>query len=157
MVALAVASQESRFTNYANDGRGGDLAFFQAGVGASMSLPHEAVGTDHGSLGIFQQQWPWWGTMTDLMNPTRSAGKFYDSLLEVPGWQSMPVTVAAQKVQRSAYPDAYADDEPIARELLGLGADARTVNASYTAASAVRSVHVRRGDRPRHGRLPAAE
>src|SRR3954451_19577210 len=66
VIALAVASQESNFTNYANDGRGSDLDFFQAGIQRSLALPHEAVGTDHGSLGIFQQQWPWWGTMADL-------------------------------------------------------------------------------------------
>ena len=135
VVALAVASQESRFSNYANDGRGSDLTVFQTGVDRSLSLPHEAVGTDHGSLGVFQQQWPWWGTMADLMNPSRAAGKFYAALLEVPGWQDMPVTVAAQKVQRSAYPDAYADDEALARQLLGGRAD-RTVDVSYTAASA---------------------
>ncbi len=130
VVALAVAAQESRFTVYANDGRGGDLAFFQLGVDASLSLPHEAVGTDHGSLGVFQQQWPWWGTMRDLMDPARSAGKFYDALLQVPGWEQMPVTVAAQTVQRSAYPDAYADDEALARELLGAAGTATATGAA---------------------------
>ena len=54
VVALAVASQESRFTNYANDGRGGDLIRSQAGIDRSLSLPHEAVGSDHGSLGVFR-------------------------------------------------------------------------------------------------------
>jgi hypothetical protein len=98
VIALAVASQESRFTNYANDGRGSDLDFFQKGIERSLALPHEAVGTDHGSLGVFQQQWPWWGTMADLMNPAIAAGKFYAALLKVPGWQTMPVTVAAQRV-----------------------------------------------------------
>jgi endonuclease/exonuclease/phosphatase family metal-dependent hydrolase len=56
--------------------------------------------------------------MRDLMNPTAAAGKFYDALGRVPGWASMPVTVAAQRVQRSAFPGAYADDEPLARTLL---------------------------------------
>src|SRR3954451_10632226 len=120
VVALAVASQESRFTNYANDGRGGDLVWSQAGIARSLSLPHEAVGSDHGSLGVFQQQWPWWGSMRELMTPAIAAGKFYDSLTQVPGWDSMPVTVAAQRVQRSAYPSAYADDEPLARRLLAV-------------------------------------
>ncbi len=68
VVALATASQESHFTNYANDGKGGDLYIFQVGIERSLDLPHEAVGTDHGSLGVFQQQWPWWGTMQDLMD-----------------------------------------------------------------------------------------
>ena len=69
VVALAVASQESHFTVYANDGRGGDLSFFQHGIERSLQLAHQAVGTDHGSLGVFQQQWPWWGPMSDLMDP----------------------------------------------------------------------------------------
>jgi murein DD-endopeptidase MepM/ murein hydrolase activator NlpD len=120
VIALATASQESHFTNYANDGRGGDLLSIQDGVAASLSLPHEAVGTDHGSLGVFQQQWPWWGTMRELMTPAVAAQKFYRALLSMPAWQSEPVTIAAQSVQASAHPEAYADDEPLARELLGL-------------------------------------
>ncbi|WP_172833845.1 peptidoglycan DD-metalloendopeptidase family protein [Nocardioides scoriae] len=131
LVALATASQESRFLNYANDGLGGDLGPDQRGVGRSLRLPHQAVGSDHGSIGVFQQQWPWWGSMSDLMNPATSAAKFYKRLLQVPGWQTLPVTRAAQAVQRSAYPDAYADDEALAVRLLGQleGADVSTTEA----------------------------
>jgi len=118
VVALAVARQESGYRVYANNGEGGDLAADQAGISRSLEYPHDAVGTDHGSLGPFQQQWPWWGSMEQLMDPTTSARLFYKALLEVPGWETMPVTVAAQTVQRSAFPDAYADDEAIARQLL---------------------------------------
>ena len=118
VVALAAAHQESGFLNYANDGRGNDLARDQTGVGASLRLPHDAVGTDHGSVGVFQQQWPWWGTLTELMTPATAAAKFYNRLLVVPGWQRMPVTQAAQAVQRSAYPGAYADDQALAERLL---------------------------------------
>ncbi len=117
VVALAAAGQESGFLNYANDGQGGDLAASQAGVTRSLDLPHDAVGTDHGSVGVFQQQYPWWGTLEQLMDPATAAQKFYAALQKVAGWQTMPVTVAAQAVQRSAFPDAYADDEPLAREL----------------------------------------
>src|SRR4051794_12812341 len=60
VVALTVAHQESGFLNYANDGLGSDLKPGQQGIGASLGLPHDAVGSDHGSLGVFQQQWPWW-------------------------------------------------------------------------------------------------
>jgi endonuclease/exonuclease/phosphatase family metal-dependent hydrolase len=118
VVALATASQESGLRVYANDGQGGDLAPDQRGIAASLDLRHDAVGTDHGSLGVFQQHWPRWGTMAELMDPATSARKFYEALLRVHGWQSLPVTVAAQRVQRSAYPDGYADDEPLARQLL---------------------------------------
>ena len=109
--------------------RPGELAADQRGIEASLDLPHEAVGRDHGSLGIFQQQWPWWGSMTELMDPVTSADLFYDALERVPRWQSLPVTVAAQAVQKSAYPSAYADDEPLARRLLlELGAGAAGVS-----------------------------
>lgn len=118
LVALAVAHQESGFRNYANDGQGGDLASDQRGIEESLQLPHEAVGSDHGSLGVFQQQWPWWGSMPELMDPATSAQKFYLRLLDVADWQEMNVTEAGQAVQKSAYPDAYADDVTLAAEIL---------------------------------------
>ena len=118
VVALATAAQESGFRNYANDGRGDDLQPDQRDVSASLRLPHDAVGTDHGSVGLFQQQYPWWGTLAELMDPATSAALFYQALLKVPGWQDLPVTVAAQRVQRSAFPSAYAAHEPLARQLV---------------------------------------
>lgn len=118
VVALATVSQESRFKVYANDGRGADLAPEQRDVARSLDLPHDAVGSDHGSVGLAQQQYPWWGTLEELMDPATSARLFYEALLEVPAWQSLSVTDAAQAVQRSAFPGAYADDEPLARQLL---------------------------------------
>ena len=88
IVALAAAPQESRFRNYANDGRGADLRPDQVGIASSLDLPHEAVGTDHGSLGVFQQQWPWWGSMSELMNPATSAAEVLRALWSsVPGWE----------------------------------------------------------------------
>lgn len=118
VIALAVAHQESGFKNYANDGQGDDLQESQRGIEASLKLPHDAVGTDHGSLGVFQQQWPWWGSMEELMTPSVAAQKFYARLALVPGWEDMEVTEAGQAVQKSAYPDAYADDETLAVALL---------------------------------------
>jgi len=140
IIALAVASQESGFKVYANDGAGTDLAADQRGISASLKIPHDAVGTDHGSLGVFQQQWPWWGGMSELMDPATSARLFYEALNKVPGWQRLEVTVAAQRVQRSAYPSAYADDEPLATQLLAaISANAAdtgdTANAAGTAGS----------------------
>lgn len=116
IVALATESQESSFRNLANDGTG-DLKPEQKGVDRSLQFPHDGVGHDHGSVNGFQQQFPAWGTLEELMDPATAAGKFFDALLKVPGWDQMPVTVAAQTVQRSLYPSAYADDEPIARQL----------------------------------------
>jgi murein DD-endopeptidase MepM/ murein hydrolase activator NlpD len=118
VVALAVAHQESGFRVYANDGLGRDLRSDQVGIHRSLRLVHEAVGSDHGSLGVFQQQWPWWGSMRELMDPEVSARKFYLRLVQVRGWESMSVTEAGQAVQRSAFPDAYADDVPLAEDLM---------------------------------------
>lgn len=122
VVALAVAHQESRFLNYANDGTG-DLDPTQLAIGASLNHPHDAVGHDHGSLGVFQQQWPWWGSIEELMDPATAARKFYQALRKVPGWEAMSITAAGQAVQKSAYPDAYADDVALAETILS-GADA---------------------------------
>ncbi|SLF51651.1 Uncharacterised protein [Mycobacteroides abscessus subsp. abscessus] len=71
---------------------------------------NDGVGKDHDSVGPFQQRQSW-GATADLMNPTTSAGKFYDQLVKVNGWESMSVARAAQSVQRSAFPDAYAKYE----------------------------------------------
>lgn len=138
VIALAVAHQESGFRNYANDGRGEDLDLSQQGIEKSLGLDHDAVGTDHGSLGIFQQQWPWWGTMPELMTPSLAAQKFYSRLVRVPGWQDMSVTDAGQAVQRSAHPDAYADDEAIATALLA-GSTGSVDSVSFTDGSCATS------------------
>ena len=77
---------------------------------------------DHGdrdSLGLFQQRpSQGWGTPAQITDPAYSSRIFYERLLEVPGWESMPVTLAAQTVQRSAFPSAYAKWESLATSLV---------------------------------------
>src|SRR5207247_2642707 len=64
------------------------------------------------SVGLFQQRpSQGWGTPAQLMDPVYAATQFYTRLLRVPHWQDLPLTVAAQAVQRSAFPDAYAKHE----------------------------------------------
>ncbi|WP_280371175.1 hypothetical protein [Nocardia wallacei] len=83
-----------------------DLQMFaNSGVPESMSFPHDKVGTDHDSLGLFQQR-ATWGSVADRMSSTASAGLFYNALGKI-AWQSMEPGAAAQAVQRSAYPDRY--------------------------------------------------
>lgn len=75
---------------------------------------------DADSVGLFQQRpSQGWGTKTQILDPAYAAGKFFDALLKVPGWQQLPVTEAASTVQRNAYPDAYKDWEPRATALAG--------------------------------------
>lgn len=91
-VALATAYQESQLENL----RYGDLD----------------------SIGLFQQRpSQGWGTAAQIENPVYAATAFYDHLLQVPGWETLPVTQAAQAVQRSGSPDAYAQWESEARSL----------------------------------------
>lgn len=73
---------------------------------------------DRDSLGLFQQRpSQGWGTPTEIMNPNYAATAFYRHLARVPGWEVIPVTEAAQKVQRSALPGGYAQFEPAARAI----------------------------------------
>lgn len=92
-IALATAMQESRLRN--------------------INYGDEA-GPD--SRGLFQQRpSQGWGTEAQVMDPVYAANAFYDGLLKVPGYESMEITQAAQAVQRSAFPRAYAQHEPMGR------------------------------------------
>ncbi|SKC52494.1 hypothetical protein [Krasilnikoviella flava] len=71
---------------------------------------------DRDSVGLFQQRpSQGWGTVDEIMDPVYSTGKFYDGLVEVEGYEELEVTVAAQAVQRSAFPEAYAQHETRSR------------------------------------------
>ena len=98
VIAVATAMQESRLRN----------------------LPHG----DRDSLGLFQQRpSQGWGETPSgpsdtrspaqrILDPVYAATRFYTALTGVAGWQNLPLTVAAQTVQRSGTPDAYAKWEP---------------------------------------------
>ena len=85
---------------------------------------------DRDSLGLFQQRpSQGWGTPAQVLDPVRATKAFFGGssnpntgltigLLDIPGWTSMSVTVAAQAVQKSAHPDAYAKWETSARAWL---------------------------------------
>ncbi|MEU6421694.1 heavy metal transporter [Streptomyces spiralis] len=101
-----------------------------AAVGTGRGMPERAVtialatalqesglrNIEHGdrdSLGLFQQRpSQGWGTPKQIMEPTYAAGVFYEHLAKVPGYTRLPLTVAAQRVQRSGFPQAYAKHEP---------------------------------------------
>lgn len=117
VIAVATAMQESRLRNLANPT-----------VRGSEQLPNEGVGSDHDSVGLFQQR-AGWGSVQERMTPEYAARKFYEKLVEIPGWQQLPLTRAAQAVQVSAFPDAYAKHEALASKIVNslAGGAARTV------------------------------
>ncbi|MEV0807979.1 peptidase M23 [Micromonospora sp. NPDC050200] len=101
VIAVATAMQESNLYNYAS----GVLP-------ESQNYPHQAIGWDHDSVGLFQQRpSSGWGEVRDLMDPAYATEAFLSALLEIPGWQDLPLTDAAQAVQVSAFPWAYAQHE----------------------------------------------
>ena len=73
---------------------------------------------DRDSAGLFQMRPSMgWGSFAEVTDPTYAATAFYGGrdvppsnpgLVDVDGWQQMTVTQAAQAVERSAYPEAYA-------------------------------------------------
>ena len=73
---------------------------------------------DRDSVGLFQQRpSQGWGTRAQLMNPTYAINAFYDALVKVNGYETMVITDAAQRVQLSGFPGAYAQHEDYARAL----------------------------------------
>ncbi|WP_240643873.1 hypothetical protein [Antribacter gilvus] len=71
---------------------------------------------DRDSVGLFQQRpSQGWGSVEQIMDPVYSTNAFYDGLVKVAGYEDMEITVAAQTVQRSGYPDAYAQHETRSR------------------------------------------
>ncbi|MEU1127018.1 hypothetical protein ABZ371_26400 [Streptomyces sp. NPDC005899] len=99
-------------------------------VGTTRGMPERAVtialatalqesalrNIEHGdrdSLGLFQQRpSQGWGTPAEILDPVHASGEFYRHLAEVPGYSRLPLTVAAQRVQKSGFPQAYAKHEP---------------------------------------------
>jgi hypothetical protein len=83
------------------------------------NLGHLGDQNDHDSLGLFQQRpSSGWGTPQQITDPGYSATAFFTSLKQVDGWQDKPLADAAQTVQVSAFPSAYAQWEQQAADLV---------------------------------------
>ncbi len=109
---------------------------------ASLQVPHDTHPTawqstggvppgDLDSVGLFQQR-DAWGPIPARMNPVTSTEMFFTGgaqrgLLDIPGWQDMPVGRAAQAVQVSAFPGRYADQETVARAAVAAVTNGTTV------------------------------
>jgi hypothetical protein len=93
-----------------------------ATIGLATALQESKLynlrGGDRDSLGLFQQRpSQGWGTPAQVLDPVHATNAFYDALARVDRYDTLPVTVAAQRVQRSGYPSAYAVHENDARAL----------------------------------------
>lgn len=143
IICIATGLVESNLTVYAN-----------RKVPESMNLPHDAVGSDGYSVGPLQQQviwgngW-WWGDAATCMDPTKSAGLFYDRLakLDYNNTGRTPGSYA-QQIQQSAYPDRYdermGDAVSIYQRLSGAPAEPSAPRPDFTEINVI-------GERPISG------
>ena len=107
VIGVATAMQESNLYNIAS-----------TAVPESFNYPNQGVGSDHDSVGILQQRpSAGWGTVENLMKPAYQARTFFTRLQNI-DWANMALTYAAQAVQISAYPEAYAKHEQRADEIV---------------------------------------
>jgi cell wall-associated NlpC family hydrolase len=98
----------------------------------AIGLPDQGIGTDHDSLGIFQQR-PSWGTAAQRMDPVSSTNLLLDRLLATRDWQHDQPWQVAQAVQQSAYDGAPRPQNNFSAELGGnykanLGEATRVLN-----------------------------
>ncbi|MEU4337763.1 hypothetical protein AB0F59_24435 [Micromonospora lupini] len=83
------------------------------------NLGHLGAYNDHDSQGLFQQRpSSGWGTPEQITDPEYAATAFFSALKNVGGWQDLPLTAAAQTVQVSAFPYAYAQWEEQAADVV---------------------------------------
>jgi len=102
-VAIVAALGESRLINYANNA-----------VPESLKYPHDRITSDHDAIGIFFQRASIYKNVKQIMSPAGATEIFFTDLKKISNWQTSPVAVTAQKVQRSAYPDRYAKQTSLA-------------------------------------------
>jgi hypothetical protein len=120
VMAVACSLQESSLHNYGNLGS------------------HN----DHDSLGLFQQRpSSGWGSPAQVTDPHHAAQSFLKRLVKIHNWQHLPLTMAVQKVQVSAFPQAYAKWEKFAASLVAGAYAADASHAATSAAHAAGAVH----------------
>lgn len=136
-IAIMMALQESGLKVLANPA-----------VPESLQYPHDGLGSDHDSLGTAQQRpSSGWGSPGQLMDPIYDARAFYGGsagpnkrsppgLLDIAGWQFMAKGQAAQAVQRSAFPELYAQWETSAVAIVNALADGRPEQCSDSSLTA---------------------
>lgn len=131
ITALAVANDESTFLNYGSVNVPGS----EAGA--------QAMGSDHMSVGVFQQQvgnFGWGPDVKTMMDPVHQAAAFYGvtpkasapGLLQQQDWQKADPGSLAQQVQQSGTPSAYYPLVSFAKQLLAKYGDTPPVQLPFT-------------------------
>ncbi|KAJ5470764.1 hypothetical protein N7530_008121 [Penicillium desertorum] len=110
LAGIATGLVESNMLMYANKK-----------VPESLKYPHDAVGSDYDSVGIFQQRAVYYPDIAADMDAAKSAAQFFKGMKAISGWKTMEVGKLCQKVQRSAYPDRYSERVAEAKKICAAG------------------------------------
>ncbi|OQE40356.1 hypothetical protein PENCOP_c006G04702 [Penicillium coprophilum] len=97
------------------------LIYANKKVPASLKYPHDAVGSDYDSVGIFQQRAIYYPDIAADMDAAKSAAQFFKGMKNVSGWKTMEVGKLCQKVQGSAFPSRYAERVAEAKKICVAG------------------------------------
>ena len=129
--------------------KGAGLSLRAAVVAVATSAQEAGVHNldygDRDSVGLFQQRTSaGWGSIEEIMDPALAAQAFYgvaehtsnSGLIDIAGWETMPLTLAADSVQRSAFPNGYAQWEQQAAELVEAARDAPPIDSPSGAGAA---------------------
>jgi hypothetical protein len=130
---VTAAAESGAAVTFPLSGEQADNAARIAAIGIQLGMPDQAVSIalatalqesglhnvpmgDRDSVGLFQQRpSQGWGTAAQILDPIYASTAFYQRLRAQPDWPQLSVTEAAQLVQHSAAPEAYAQWEPRAR------------------------------------------
>ena len=133
--ALAVEVSADQLSDFPMSPEQADNAATIAAVGDTMGMSTQAVTVamatalqesglhnlnygDRDSVGLFQQRpSQGWGSATQIADPVFASRAFFHRLGAQPNWTTLDVNDAAQRVQRSAVPDAYGQWEGEARAI----------------------------------------
>ncbi|KAJ3498337.1 hypothetical protein NLG97_g1199 [Lecanicillium saksenae] len=106
LAVISTALQESTLHIYANPA-----------VPASMNYPHDLVGGDQDSVGMFQQRPEWYPDIAADMSAAGSTRQFLAAMKQVPNWQNMEVSALDQAVQKAEAGNLYAQRLPLANQV----------------------------------------
>ncbi|KAF2962922.1 hypothetical protein GQX73_g10649 [Xylaria multiplex] len=106
LAVISTALQESTLHIYANNA-----------VPESLNYPHDIVGGDQDSVGMFQQRPQWYPDIAKDMSAAGSTSQFLAAMVTIPGWQTMEISALDQAVQKAEAGNLYAQRIPLATQV----------------------------------------
>ncbi|RWA07365.1 hypothetical protein EKO27_g7735 [Xylaria grammica] len=106
LAVISTALQESTLHIYANNA-----------VPESLNYPHDLVGGDQDSVGMFQQRPEWYPDIAKDMSAAGSTSQFLAAMVAISGWETMEISALDQAVQKAEAGNLYAQRIPLATQV----------------------------------------